>query len=254
MLNLRYFLLLVLAAALQLLSTIGVILWSRTLPAGDVIGFISVRGGTSDLYLMDMNRRVEARLTWHAAVYAPPAWSPDGQQIAFVAYRVDNWELFAINADGSNLRRLTRNDSQDTNPVWTADSHHIVFMSEGFGYRETRIIADDGSGLARYDDPERLLLRNPYWSEVHQRFLYSSNQRADHEIYLASEDSDHVEQLTDNDAGDFSPAWSPDEQQIVFVSTRDGSYELYLMSADGSIQRRLTVNGVSDNWPTWRPG
>lgn len=59
--------------------------------------------------------------------------------------------------------------------------------------------------------------------------------------------------LTDNEAGDFSPAASSDGQRIAFTSNRDGNLEIYGMNASGAGQTRLTNDPAADTDPAFAP-
>ena len=61
----------------------------------------------------------------------------------------------------------------------------------------------------------------------------------------------HVNQATDERAGDTAPAWSPRGDRIAFErGLRNGNPEIYITDADGTDVRGT---GVSGNDPTWSP-
>jgi len=66
-------------------------------------------------------------------------------------------------------------------------------------------------------------------------------------------DGTDVRQLTDEDAGNYTPAWSPDGTRIAFYSYRDGDSEIYTMRSDGTDVRQLTANDAMDGSPSWSP-
>jgi Tol biopolymer transport system component len=234
----------------QLFLIASVLIIGRQLPANDTLAYASTRTSNTDIYLLDLGRNTEARLTYDLSVDTYPVWSPNGMHIAYTSYRVDNWEIFVVDMDGGKPRRLTNNDGNDLNVTWTDDSQQIAYLAEGFGYNEHRIMGIDG-GAARALSLTEIITHDPTWSEVRQQRVVSLTEFGDNEIYVFL-GGGRFQQLTDNHAGDFNPIWSPDGEHIAFVSTRDGNFEIYMMDADGTHQRRLTFNRDNDVAPAWR--
>ena len=86
-----------------------------------------------------------------------------------------------------------------------------------------------------------------------EKIAFASNRSGNWEIYLMNPDGSQQEQLTENNAKDFSPVWSPDGEQILFVSNQGGDYDLYVMAADGSQVQRIFKESAYRIDPTWSP-
>jgi len=80
------------------------------------------------------------------------------------------------------------------------------------------------------------------------KIAFQSDRDGDHEIYVMNADGTEVQQLTDNDDGDWVPVWSPDGNKIAFNSGRDGDHEIYVMNADGSNVVSLGQQGHPTSW------
>lgn len=91
------------------------------------------------------------------------------------------------------------------------------------------------------------------WSPDGRSLVFDHPHDGDTEIYV--QDSDGIEQLTDNDRSDYYPSWSPDGRRIAFLSDReDGRQQLYVMNSDGADEERLSDvdDGVAGP-PAWLP-
>ncbi|MBM4041992.1 MAG: HYR domain-containing protein [Planctomycetes bacterium] len=87
--------------------------------------------GHWQIFTVDVNTRVEMRLTIDADDNGYPAWSPDGSQIAFHSSRNGNrWrdQLWLTTPDGSVQTPLTSNSWRNTTPCWSPDGKHIAFV------------------------------------------------------------------------------------------------------------------------------
>lgn len=124
------------------LATIGSQAWS---PDGSRIVFSQEAGGSTDLYVLNLDGGGETRLTfggWNGY----PAWSPDGRSIAFC--RLEGgifdgyYDLYRVELDGSGERRLAE---FGCDPAWSPDGSRIAYFS-WFGPTWGLIVIDaDGS-------------------------------------------------------------------------------------------------------------
>lgn len=90
--------------------------WS---PDGKQIAYRSTLGGSSDIYLINVDGSGLKNLTGtDNAEEWSPAWSPDGKLIAFQTDRDGNWEIYVMNEDGSDPHNLTNNPADDQMPFW----------------------------------------------------------------------------------------------------------------------------------------
>lgn len=88
--------------------------WS---PDARQITFVSDRGGSTDIYVMNADGRQMRRITQQLSTALSPRWSPDGQHIAFAAM-TPRADLYIIKMDGSDLRRLTANACWNSSLTW----------------------------------------------------------------------------------------------------------------------------------------
>jgi Tol biopolymer transport system component len=114
-------------------------------PNGDFLAF--PRG--ADLYLLDLRRGGETRLTNTPAQYKGVGGvSPDGRTILFT--RIDpgrREQIFVMNVDGTHPTRVSRGDYYDFLPRWSPDGKHIAFTSSRDGTNGIYTMRADGSDV-----------------------------------------------------------------------------------------------------------
>jgi Tol biopolymer transport system component len=123
-----------------------------------------------DIYLIDVDDKVETRLTSHAAADTTANFSPDGEKIAFASTRDDaSGEIYVMNADGSSTVRLTTNETVDEFPAFSPDGERIAFSSNRDGDAEIFVMNADGTGQTPLTDNPTADFR-PDWGPVHHAF------------------------------------------------------------------------------------
>jgi tricorn protease len=91
------------------------------------------------------------------------------------------------------------------------------------------------------------MLRHPTYSKGKIAFSYLGD------IWIANENGNDAQRLTDNQARDQFPRFSPDGQWIAFSSNREGNYDVYVVPAAGGEPRQLTFNAANDDVVGWTP-
>jgi TolB protein len=114
---------------------------------GQTIAFVSDRGGTPQLYLMNADGTSTTKLDLPDKGYViDPAWSPNGQLLAFSWRRPnDNYDIYIMDAASQQLVELTRDQGRNERPSWAPDGRHLVFESTRTGTRQIWTMLADGS-------------------------------------------------------------------------------------------------------------
>ncbi len=231
--------------------------WS---PDGTRLLFVSDRDGNREVYVMDLEARMEGRealvnLSRNKAPDWQPAWSPDGRRVAFSSYRDGNWEIYLMDSDGSNPVRLTEHPASDFSPAWSPDGRQVLFVSRRHGDADLFVIDLDSGERTQLTHSE-LDEYEPAWSPDGRWIAFVTQIGDQSDVFVMRADGSNPANLTNSSyANDFQPAWSADGKWIYFVSytMADGDHELYKMHPDGSQVIRVTDDNDDDLAPSVRP-
>ncbi|MCL4708877.1 PD40 domain-containing protein [bacterium] len=112
-------------------------------PAGDHLVFVGIRGGRSDLYLVNLGNGKLQRLTNDIYAEKHPQWSPDGSSIVFATDRgndtqIENllfgeYELALYALANGEIRVITELHGNAINPQWSPEGREIAFVSDHQG-------------------------------------------------------------------------------------------------------------------------
>ena len=237
-------------------------------PDRSQVVFVSDRGGSDDLYVMDtmdVDGSSLRRLTSSSGDDSLPAWSPDGTRIAFVSDRNGNDEIYVIDADGGNLTRMTYTPSDEQFPAWSPDGKKIVYALGSHGNQDIYWLLPDAPLLPAVAIVDRAGDDTfPTFSPDGSQVAFLSDHAGDYDLWTVDV-SDVLIPFPQNFTASSSShevgayAWSPDGQWIAFDSTAsyvpDGNperdSEIYVVRPDGSEIRQLTKNGDDDRFASW---
>src|SRR5262249_32815475 len=92
---------------------------------------------TSDIWLIDLDRGAESRLTFRPQVTMSPVWSPDGARVAFSTHSASRlpFEVFERPAAGGADERALFTSDESTHPEdWSPDGRFLVYSTNPPAY------------------------------------------------------------------------------------------------------------------------
>ena len=112
-------------------------------PEGDRLVFVGIRGGISDLYLLDLHSEALTRLTNGKFATLHPQWAPHSDRIAFITDKnsddaqkklvFSNFDLAIYHLDDNTIEMLKELPGDVTTPQWSPDGSELAFVSDHQG-------------------------------------------------------------------------------------------------------------------------
>ncbi|OYX49642.1 MAG: Tol-Pal system beta propeller repeat protein TolB [Alphaproteobacteria bacterium 32-64-14] len=193
---------------------------ARFSPDGKSIAFSRSVNGNADIYVFDLARGTERRLTRDSGVDTSPSFSPDGKRIVFESDRGLGPQLYMMNENGEAMECPTSRTREAA----------------------CRISFETG---ARFGDP--------VWSPRGDWIAFSVQRRGQFAIGVIQPDGKGLRVLSDG-YQDEAPSWSPNGRVIVFQRTqaKGAGPKLFSVDLTGRNTRRIATPRDATN-PTWGP-
>jgi TolB protein len=127
---------------------------------GRELAFISDRGGSPQVYVMDASGANQRPLIARGGQADSPSWSPDGRYVAFTYGGAGSFQIFVADVASGQLLQLT-SQGRNESPTWSPDSRHLAFQSNRSGSWEIWQMHVDGTSQRRLSHGGG---RNPTWA------------------------------------------------------------------------------------------
>jgi serine/threonine-protein kinase len=213
---------------------------SRISPDGSRLALTVITSGNSDIWIYDLKRETQTRLTFDPAVDERPIWTPDGQRVVFMSTRGEgSGNLFWKASDGTGpVERLTTSEYFQFPESFTPDGKKLILYernpSAGSGLH---IISMEG------ESSTQPLLETPFFGRVAispdgRWMAYRSGESGRYEVYVRPFPDVETGKWQISSGGGDNPVWNP------------GGREIFYNSLSG--QRMMMVR-IEDE-PTFTPG
>jgi TolB protein len=136
---------------------------------GNDVVFVSGRGGTPQIYRMNIDGTDVVRLSTGEGDAVNPSWSPDGQHIAFSwtrGFEPGNFNIFVMDVATRDFVQLTHGAGRNENPSWAPDGVHLVFSSTRDRNTQIYTMLADGTGVQQLTTQGNN--EKPVWSKATQ--------------------------------------------------------------------------------------
>jgi Tol biopolymer transport system component len=175
------------------------------------------RTGASDIWLVDLERKVPTRLTSSPRGEFVPRWSPDGSALAFSADWQGPPNIYLQDLDGGSPRVLVPFGRKQQWPwAWTPDGRQLVYTGDEVSKDDLWIT--DRAGQERHP-----LLVTPFEEtqaalSPDGRFMaFASDVTGALEIYLQSFPGGES-RVRVSTGGGFAPRWRGDGREIFYLT------------------------------------
>jgi len=173
---------------------------------------------TRDIWLFDLARGTNMRLTFDPADETNPAWSPDSQRIMFTSNRKGHRDLWQKAASGAREEvPVLQSDAEKSLEDWTPDGRYLLFNKLVPGTRREQwalplsgnrkpfaVIAGQGVVQGARVSP------NGKW------IAYTSDESGNQEIYVQNfQPAGGRWQISTDGGGE--PSWSPNGRELFYL-------------------------------------
>ena len=188
-------------------------------PDGRRVAFAGGGTDTADIWVHDLERGTETRLTTDPGRDYAPLWAPDGERVVFTSERGGQVALYQKHVDVTgDAERLDTENRGVTNMMptsWSADGQTLVFW-------EARALPPDVGLLTMEGDRATELLLDTEFVEVNAVIspdggwiAYESYETGQPEVYVQRFPDLGGKQSISTDGGQH-PLWSPDGRELFY--------------------------------------
>ncbi len=254
---------LTLLAALPVVALLALCCGAALLLGGGLwsyeLAFASVGSGQQDLFALDVERRLQVRLTHHPGDDWSPAWSPDGSQLAFLSNRQEGYGIYLLDASSHQVRLLVPGEygTQLGSLSWSPDGSQLAFISvhsQAFpAVVRVRLNSDGSAGDVTRISSAVVYNADPAWSPDGTAIAFTAQRDGNGELYLLDLDGGEARRLVEHPGWDEYPAWSPDGSSLAFQTYSGGNWEIFALDMHTGSLRNLTQHRARDEQPAWSP-
>jgi WD40 repeat protein len=185
-----------------------------------------------DIFLCDLNGKIEKQLTHSNGYDAEATLSPDGKKMIYTSTKDGDIDLYIMDLKTGKEKRITTQSGYDGGAWFSPDGKKII-------WRASRPKTE--TEIKEYKD---LLAEN---------LVAPTNM----EVWVANADGTNARQVTSFGQANWAPAYLPDSKRIIFASNheykRGFPFNLYTINEDGTNLHKISRDKGFDAFPMFSP-
>jgi eukaryotic-like serine/threonine-protein kinase len=212
--------------------------WARFSPDGKYVAFSSTRGGSSGIWIRQLDGGEPITSKRDKWTDFSPVWSPNGQ-IAFLSNRGEQsgiWTMTALGGTPMLLKSLERRSQCLV--AWSKDGKTIYYELDQNLY-SVNVDSKQTEQLTSFVAP-RFELGGFSLSRDEERIAYADWKNEQKDIWVMPKHGGQPLQVTNDLAEDNSPVWLPDGKRIIYSSLRNGVTQICVAYLDGRPPTQIT--------------
>lgn len=216
------------------------------------IAFVSRRGESKEVYLMDYDGARVRRLTTTNTINLAPAWSRDARRLTFLSFLGRTPSIYLLDETGKVDLLHPAGGELNAAPDFSPEGGTIAFSSDRDGNSEIYLY-DLASRRETRLTSHAAIDTAPSWSPSGREIAFTSDRSGSPQIWIMAADGTNLRRLTYEGRYNESAAWSPDGTRIAFVSRIAGRFEIVIKDLTTGKETIVTTgNGNKEN-PRWAP-
>ena len=173
--------------------------------------------GASDLWAVDLTRKLATKLTGGLANYSTPSVSGDGQFIAFHSDRIGMYDIYVQPIDGSPDRLLWKDDRDKFSGAWAPDGQSLlVTRFDKKTFADIWVVPVDGGKpwpFVQSENRDELARFSPDGKWV---AYVVGGTAGEEELYIRPFPKGRAHRVSTDGGGD--PSWNPNGRELVWTS------------------------------------
>jgi TolB protein len=220
--------------------------------AATQIAFVSDRGESREVYLMEADGSRKESVTQNGSINLFPSWSPKGDALLYTSYRGGPPDLFVLSRGTRRSGNLLKVRLPKYRGVFSPDGKRIAFVMDEKG--NTDIFVSDRRGRnVKPVTRARSIDVSPAWSPDGKQLAFVSDRSGAPQLYVYGFETREVRRLTFRGSYNATPAWSPTGEWIAFAAQTGTNFDLYLISPETGYTTPLVIHPRGDEDPAWSP-
>lgn len=233
----------ILAAALLIVSAIGVFWW-----------FSGGNAKQPEVAEISALKTVEI-VNWAGApgeFYSVGSFSPDAKMIAFTSTKDGSRNVWIKQTASGEAVQITKDEFKNSSPVWSPNGEELAYFStrgEQAGIWRIPVLGGSPKMIAPLGRRGNVGLR--FWSKTNQVYYES-----DGNLFAADAHAGNVRQITDFDDKSIklkSIALSPDEQRIIYVTNEGKNWSVWTKPLNEDAPAKIASADSEIKNTVWHP-